>query len=84
MKITKLFAAAAVLSAMVATPVLAQNFEWPANVNSQAAPYGYGVSYNDGKEGSYVARNDFIARTGTVCHPGSIIRDQTGARTVCQ
>ncbi len=29
-------------------------------------------------------RNDFISRTGFVCHPGSIIRDDTGARTVCQ
>jgi hypothetical protein len=35
-------------------------------------------------EGGYVGRNDFISRTGMVCHPGSIIRDETGARSVCQ
>lgn len=82
MKITYLFAVA--LTAMLATPVLAQDLGLPDVAVSDAGPAGYGQSYNDGKESGYVARNDFIARTGTVCHPGSVIRDETGARTVCR
>lgn len=84
MRTTKLFAAAAVLSMLVATPVLAQDFDQRGGVDPSPAPYGYGVTYNDHMEGGYVGRNDYISRTGFVCHPGSIIRDETGARAVCQ
>jgi hypothetical protein len=68
----------------MATPVLAQGFGQRGPADSSPAPWGYGLSYNDHMEGSYVGRNDFISRTGFVCHPGSVIRDETGARTVCQ
>lgn len=84
MRTTKLFVAATVLSAALATPVLAQGFDRRAPVDPSPAPYGYGLTYNDHLEGGYVGRNDYISRTGFVCHPGSIVRDQTGARTVCQ
>jgi hypothetical protein len=84
MRKTTLLAATAVLSALIATPVLAQDFVRRGAPDLTPAPYGYGLSYNDGQEGGYVGRNDFISRTGFVCHPGSIVRDQTGARIVCQ
>ncbi len=84
MRTTRLFAAAAILSAVMATPVLAQGFDQRQPVDPSPGPYGYGLTYNDHLEGGYVARNDFISRTGFVRHPGSIIRDDTGARTVCQ
>ncbi len=84
MRTTRLFAAAAILSAVVATPVFAQGFDPRMPVDPAPGPYGYGLTYNDHMEGGYVGRNDFISRTGFVCHPGSIIRDDTGARTVCQ
>jgi hypothetical protein len=82
MRTTTLLAAAAVLSALIATPVLAQDFI--RRGAPDPTPYGYGLTYNDGQEGGYVGRNDFISGTGFLCHPGSIVRDQTGARTVCQ
>ncbi len=84
MRTTKFLVAAAVLSAIMATPVLAQGFDRRGTVDPSPGPYGYGLTYNDGKEGGYVGRNDFISRTGMVCHPGSVIRDEAGARVVCQ
>jgi hypothetical protein len=84
MRTIKLLAAAVVLSAAMATPVLAQGYMQRGAADPSPGPYGYGLTYNDHMEGGYVGRNDFISRSGFVCHPGSIIRDDTGARTVCQ